>query len=149
MNPARTSGCGCVWRFARRSRRGDMVAVSALRSALAAIGNAEAVDPGPAVTVTADNPHVAGAVAGPGAGQGPACAAERGEIDQVLHAEISEREARCANTSAWAGRAGGAASERGGRSAVGSGGQGSVACPGHTAGRSSPPTLTGSVRGCC
>ena len=71
----------------------DVVAVSALRSALAAIGNAEAVDPGPAVTVAADNPYVAGAVAGPGAGQGRRRSLSAAEIDQILHAEISEREA--------------------------------------------------------
>jgi len=71
----------------------DMVAVSALRSALAAIGSAEAVDPGPAVAVTGDNPHVAGAVAGAGAGEAPRRSLSAAEIDQILRAEISERQA--------------------------------------------------------
>ena len=47
----------------------DAGAVSALRSALGAIGNAEAVDPGPAQPAGAGSVHVAGAVAGLGAGE--------------------------------------------------------------------------------
>jgi uncharacterized protein len=71
----------------------DMIAVPALRSALAAIGNAEAVDPGPAAAVTADNPYVAGAVAGAGAGEARRRSLSAAEIDRILRAEISEREA--------------------------------------------------------
>jgi uncharacterized protein len=78
-------------REALRAR--DMVAVSALRSALAAIGNAEAIDPGPTPAATADNPYVAGAVADPGAGEARRRRLSAADIDQILRAEISEREA--------------------------------------------------------
>jgi uncharacterized protein YqeY len=70
----------------------DMVAVSALRSALAAIGNAEAIDPGPVGAAGAGNPYVAGAVAGLGGGEARRRSLSAAEIDQVLRAEISERE---------------------------------------------------------
>jgi len=78
-------------REALRAR--DTVAVSALRSALAAIGNAEAVDPGPAAAATAGNPYVAGAVAGPGAGEARRRSLSAADIDQIVRAEIGEREA--------------------------------------------------------
>jgi uncharacterized protein YqeY len=78
-------------REALRAR--DMVAVSALRSALAAIGNAEAVDPGPAAAATAGNPYVAGAIAGPGAGEVRRRSLSAADIDQIVRAEIGEREA--------------------------------------------------------
>jgi len=74
-------------------RARDMVAVSALRSALAAIGNAEAVDPGPAGAAIAGNPYVAGAVAGLGAGEARRLSLSAADIDQIVRAEIGEREA--------------------------------------------------------
>jgi uncharacterized protein YqeY len=71
-------------------RTRDRIAVSAARSALSAIANAEAVSPPPAVTGSR-SPHVAGAVAGVGAGDAPRRDLSAAEVDQVVRAEISER----------------------------------------------------------
>jgi uncharacterized protein len=80
----------------------DSAAVSVLRSALSAIGNAEAVGPGepgsgrPAAT---GSDHVAGAVAfaGPGTGRGAAEAQRRhlteADVAAIVRAEAAEREA--------------------------------------------------------
>jgi hypothetical protein len=64
--------------------------MSALRSAMSAIGNAEAISPPPAVA-SAGGPHIAGAASGPGAGEGQRRALSAAEVDQVVQAEISER----------------------------------------------------------
>jgi uncharacterized protein len=71
-------------------RRRDRVAVSALRSALSAIGNAEAVSPPPAGAGTR-SAHIAGAAAGLGAGEASRRSLTPAEIDQIIRAEIGER----------------------------------------------------------
>ncbi len=84
--------------LAEALRAQDMVAVSALRSALGAIGNAEAVEPGAAAPAAlgrpADpgSPHVAGAVAGLGAAEVPRRSLSAAQIEQIVRAEATERE---------------------------------------------------------
>jgi hypothetical protein len=104
----------------------DQGAVSALRSALSAIGNAEAVDPGepgsgrPAAT---GSDHVAGAVpfAVPGTGPGAAEAERRhlteADVAAIVRAEAAEREA-AASQYENAGHAGRAAGLRQGTRAL-------------------------------
>jgi len=70
-------------------RRRDKVAVSALRSGLSALANAEAVSPVPLAGTS--SPHVAGAAAGPGAAEAPRRTLTPAEAEQVIAAEISER----------------------------------------------------------
>jgi uncharacterized protein YqeY len=81
-------------------RARDTVAVAALRSALAAIDNAEAVDPG-AVESQADqapasgagsHPGVAGSVAGVGAGEVARRPLTAWEIEETVRAEVVERQ---------------------------------------------------------
>jgi len=75
-----------------------MNAVRPLRSALAAIGNAEAVEPGapapagPGSPVDPGSPHVAGAVAGLGAAEAERRRLSAAEIERIVRAEASERE---------------------------------------------------------
>jgi GNAT superfamily N-acetyltransferase len=71
-------------------RRRDRAAVSALRSALSAIGNAEAVSPPPA-RAGAGSERIAGAAAGLGAGEASRRSLTAAEIDQIIQAEIGER----------------------------------------------------------
>jgi uncharacterized protein YqeY len=67
----------------------DTAAVSALRSALSAISNAEAVD---AVPVSGDgSPHFAGAAAGLGAGEVRRRQLTEAQLSQILQAEITDR----------------------------------------------------------
>jgi hypothetical protein len=73
-------------------RARDMLAVSALRSALAAIGNAEAVEPGVATPPGSGSPHVAGSVAGLGAAEAERRRLSAAEIGQIVRAEAGERE---------------------------------------------------------
>lgn len=73
-------------------RRRDKDAVSALRTVLGAIANAEAVSPPPAVA-GAGGPHIAGAVAGVGAAEADRRVLTEADVRQVVQAEISEREA--------------------------------------------------------
>ena len=80
-------------RDAMRAR--DSVAVSALRSALAALDNAGAVPPDPA-PAAASGPHFAGAVAGLGAGEVPRRGLAAGEAERIVRAEIAERDAAAA-----------------------------------------------------
>jgi hypothetical protein len=80
-------------RDAMRAR--DSVATSALRSALAALDNAGAVPPGP-VPAAASGPHFAVAVTGLGAGEVPRRGLAAGEAEQIVRAEIAEREAAAA-----------------------------------------------------
>ena len=80
-------------RDAMRAR--DRAAASALRSALAALDNAGAVPPGPG-PAAASGPHFAGAVAGLGAGEAPRRGLAAGESEQIVRAEIAEREAAAA-----------------------------------------------------
>ena len=70
----------------------DAGAVSALRSAMSAIGNAEAVDPAsrPAGTGSA---HFAGTVAGLGAGEAQRRWLTEADADAIVRQEAAEREA--------------------------------------------------------
>jgi uncharacterized protein len=84
----------------------DRVAVAALRSALAAIANAEAVDPSPAPPPTTGQPDPAGAggdapFAGTVAGLGAAEVARRRltgtQVEEVVRAEVADRETAAAD----------------------------------------------------
>lgn len=72
-------------------RMQSSVALYALRSALSAIANAEAVSPPPAVA-TASSSHIAAAVAGVGVGEGRRRDLSAAELDELVQAEISERQ---------------------------------------------------------
>ena len=69
-----------------------MTAVLALRSALAAIDNAEAIRPGTA-PAAAGSPYVVGAVAGLGAAEIPRRDLSDAEAGEIVRAEVAEREA--------------------------------------------------------
>ena len=79
---------------------GDRVAASALRSALAAVGNAEAVDPAasvsPADPAVASSEHFAGAKAGLGAAEAPRKLLTAADITQIVVREIEERQSAAA-----------------------------------------------------
>ena len=77
-------------REALRTR--DMIAASALRSALAAIDNAQAVPPWPAAA-GASSPHVAGTAAGLGAGEAERRSLSEAEAERIVRAEVAERHA--------------------------------------------------------
>ena len=68
----------------------DANAVSALRTALAAIDNAESVDPSYAPRPTAG--PIAGALTGLGAGEVPRRELSEREIEEVVRAEMTGRE---------------------------------------------------------
>ena len=73
-------------------RAKDDAAVSALRSALAALDNAEAVDAaGPAGPVVATHPRLAGTAVGVGAAEVERRSLTEDEQRAVLQAEIDER----------------------------------------------------------
>jgi uncharacterized protein len=72
-------------------RRRDSIAVAALRSALSAIGNAQAVSPA-APAAGPSSEHLAGARAGLGAGEAPRRRLTAAQVEQVIQAEISERQ---------------------------------------------------------
>jgi uncharacterized protein len=72
-------------------RAQDAVAVSALRSALAAISNAEAVPAGKGASTRPSSPHVAGAVAGLGAAEVPRLGVRAAEISDIIRAEVAQR----------------------------------------------------------
>ena len=78
--------------LAEALRARDTIAVSALRSALGAIGNAEAVEPGAAAPMGSGSPHVAGAAAGLGAAEAPRRRLSAAEVEQIVRAEVGERE---------------------------------------------------------
>ena len=84
--------------LAEALRARDMNAVRPLRSALAAIGNAEAVEPGapapagPGSPVDPGSPHVAGAVVGLGAAEAERRRLSAAEVEQIVRAEATERE---------------------------------------------------------
>jgi uncharacterized protein len=83
----------------------DMVAVSALRSALGAIDNATAVpagaavpavpaaDAGPAPAASASSPHFAGAAAGLGAAEAERRRLSDDDVSAIVRAEVAERQA--------------------------------------------------------
>jgi uncharacterized protein YqeY len=71
-------------------KRRDKVALSAYRSALAAIENAEAADLS-AAPVESVGEHIAGGVAGLGAGEVARHELSPVELDQVLQREVDDR----------------------------------------------------------
>jgi uncharacterized protein len=82
----------------------DLAAAAALRSALSAIGNAEAVAPprapeSPAVKGDGevDGAHIAGAAAGLGAGEVPRRRLSEADAAAIVRAEIDERQAAAAD----------------------------------------------------
>lgn len=75
-------------RAALRAR--DTIAVSALRSAHAAIANTEAVVP-PAAAIGHQHRHIAGSVEGLGAAEAPRRTLSQAETSGIIDAEISER----------------------------------------------------------
>jgi uncharacterized protein len=68
----------------------DTVAVSALRSAQAALGNAESVVHPPAAPGHGHQ-HIAGSIEGVGAAEAPRRALSDAEVGAIIAAEISER----------------------------------------------------------
>ncbi len=74
-------------------QRRDRVAVSAVRSALAAIDNAGAVPPGPAAAPAAGSMYVAGSSGGLGTGQAERRSLSKSEVAGIVRAEIAERQA--------------------------------------------------------
>jgi uncharacterized protein YqeY len=73
-------------------RERNAVAVSAVRSALAALDNAQAVPAAPA-TGASDSPHFAGAAAGLGAGEAERRRLGEAEARDIVRAEVAERQA--------------------------------------------------------
>jgi uncharacterized protein len=73
----------------------DMLAASALRSALGAIDNATAVTAVPAgpTTASASSPHFAGAVPGLGAAETERRRLSDDEVSAIVRAEVAERQA--------------------------------------------------------
>jgi uncharacterized protein YqeY len=70
----------------------DTSRVAALRSALAAIDNAEAVDPAPAQS-GAEHPQIAGSVGGVGAAEVARRSLTQAQMESILRAEIADRHA--------------------------------------------------------
>lgn len=70
----------------------DMTTASALRSALGAIGNAEAIHPGPATAAEASSPYFAGTVAGLGAGEAERHELSDADAEEIVRAEVAERQ---------------------------------------------------------
>jgi hypothetical protein len=68
----------------------DPAAVSALRSAQAAIGNAEAIAP-PGSAAPGGNQHFAGSVEGLGAAEAPRRVLSEADAQEIIRTEISER----------------------------------------------------------
>jgi len=66
----------------------DKIAVTALRSALAAIDNAEAAEPSDAPAI--QHGAIAGGVVGLGAGEVPRRVLSGGEVAEILRARIAE-----------------------------------------------------------
>lgn len=71
----------------------DTVAVSALRSALAAIDNAGAAPARPVPAAGASSAHVAGATVGIGAGEAERRRLTEADIEEIVRAEVAERQA--------------------------------------------------------
>jgi uncharacterized protein len=67
--------------------------VSALRSAMSAIGNAEAVDPAAAGPGGSGSPHFAGTVTGLGAGEAQRRRLTEADVVAIVRREAAEREA--------------------------------------------------------
>ena len=83
---------GVALKDAMRAR--DPLAASALRTALGAIGNAEAVvvTSSSRTSPATGSPHFAGAVAGLGAGEAARRRLSAAEVEAIVRAEIVERE---------------------------------------------------------
>jgi|HubBroStandDraft_2_1064218.scaffolds.fasta_scaffold590820_2 uncharacterized protein YqeY len=81
---------GLALRAALRTR--DQAAMAALRSALAAIANAEAVSPDAFPPAAAGSAHFAGATAGPGATEVARRVLSEADQIQIVRAEIAERQ---------------------------------------------------------
>jgi uncharacterized protein YqeY len=79
--------------LSRALKSRDTVAVSALRSAMGAIGNAEAPAAGTASPATTSGPHFAGTAAGLGAGETQRRRLSGADVNEIIRAEISERQA--------------------------------------------------------
>ncbi|MBV9206853.1 MAG: hypothetical protein JO037_16010 [Actinobacteria bacterium] len=79
--------------LSRALKSRDSIAVSALRSALGAIGNAEAPDSGAASSAASGSPHFAGTAAGLGAGEIQRRRLSGAEVDEIVRVEITERQA--------------------------------------------------------
>jgi uncharacterized protein YqeY len=73
-------------------RARDAIAVSALRSALSAVGNAEAVDSGPTAAASVGSRYVAGAAVGLGATEARRRSLSPAEAERIVRAEAGERE---------------------------------------------------------
>lgn len=71
----------------------DRTAVQALRSALAAIDNAEAVDPALAAPMAVAHPDVAGSVAGPRAAEVERLCLSEAQVQDIVRTEVTERQA--------------------------------------------------------
>lgn len=69
----------------------DQVAVAALRSAIAAIDNAEAVDVRRAGKRTTSSQHVAGAAAGVGSTDVPRLVLSAKDVDAIIRTQVEER----------------------------------------------------------
>lgn len=72
-------------------RSHDTVTVSALRSLLGAIGNAEAVPVAADAAATSSSERIAGAALGVGAAEVPRRELTDGDVADIVHAEIAER----------------------------------------------------------
>jgi uncharacterized protein len=70
----------------------DMIAASALRSALAAIANAEAVPEVAGVRFPGDSPHVAGGTAGLRSGEADRRVLSEAEIARIIRREAQDRQ---------------------------------------------------------
>ena len=71
----------------------DVIAVSALRSALAAIDNAGAVPVQPVPSAGRGSAHFAGTAQGVGAGEAERRHLSEAEVEEITRAEIAERQA--------------------------------------------------------
>jgi uncharacterized protein YqeY len=71
----------------------DAGSVSALRSAMSAIGNAEAVDSAAARPGESGSPHFAGTVAGLGAGEAQRRRLTEADVATIVRREAADREA--------------------------------------------------------
>ena len=78
-------------------RARDGVAVAALRSALAAIDNAEAVDPGLAPQPADGHEHLAGTVVGVGTTEAPRRALTDTEVAAIVRMEVDDRRSAAAD----------------------------------------------------
>lgn len=77
--------------LARAIKARDRVAVAALRTTLAAIDNAEAVDAQAGAPRAAGNSHIAGASAGVGSSDVPRRALSDADIDTIVREQLAER----------------------------------------------------------